>query len=66
MIEGGKRYEYEPVYVSIKKIKHMMEDGCWRDSLEEEEVLYNLENNYYTDRRYIKELKKILEENDKL
>ena len=39
----------------------MMEDGYWIGSLEEEEVLYNLANNYYTDRRYIKQLKKIIQ-----
>ena len=31
--------------------------------LEEEEVLYNLKHNYYTDKKYIKKLKKVLEEN---
>ena len=63
MIKGGEKCEYEPQSISIKKIKRMMEDGCWRGSLEEEEVLYNLENNYYTDKKYVKELKKVLEEN---
>ena len=63
MIEGGVKCEYEPLSFPIKKIKRMMEDGCWRGSLEEEEVMYNLENNYYTDKKYVKELKKVLEEN---
>ena len=63
MIEGGEEYEYEPQSISIKKIKCMMEDGCWKGSLEEEEVLYNLENNYYTDKKYVKKLKKVLKEN---
>ena len=63
MIEGGEKCEYEPLSFPIKKIKCMMEDGCWRGSLEEEEVLYNLKHNYYTDKKYVKELKKILKEN---
>ncbi len=63
MIEGGEECGYGPQSISIKKIKRMMENGCWTGSLEEEEVLYNLENNYYTDKKYVKELKKVLEEN---
>ena len=47
-IEGGELCEYEACEVPISQIKKMIKNGTWIDSLEEEEVLYNLEHNLYS------------------
>jgi hypothetical protein len=51
--------EYEAQEVPISVIKEMIKKGTWKDSLEEEEVKYNIENNYYPE-KYSKELKKLI------
>lgn len=58
-IEGGELYEYEACEVPIKQIKKMVKNGTWEDSLEEEEVLYNLENNLYSE-SYAESVRKII------
>lgn len=58
-IEGGELYEYEACEVPIEQIKKMVKNGTWEDSLEEEEVLYNLENNLYSE-SYAKSVRKII------
>ena len=60
MIEGAEPEEYEAVWISIPDIKKMINDGCWKGSLEEEEVLYNLKNNLYS-KKYAKQVKKIID-----
>lgn len=50
---------YEPEEIPIKDIEKMMKNGTWEDSLEEEEVMYNLENNYYPE-KYSKKLKSLI------
>lgn len=50
---------YEPEDVPIKKIKKMMKSNTWEGSLEEEEVKYNIENNYYPE-EYSKKLKNLI------
>lgn len=50
---------YEPEEVPIKDIEKMMKNGTWKGSLEEEEVKYNIENNYYPE-KYSKKLKKLI------
>jgi hypothetical protein len=37
----------------------MMKNGTWEGSLEEEEVKYNIENNYYPE-KYSKKLKSLI------
>jgi hypothetical protein len=51
--------EYEAQEVPISVIKEMIKNGTWEGSLEEEEVKYNIENNYYPE-KYSKELKKLI------
>lgn len=51
---------YDAVEIPLKDIKKMITDGTWEDSLEQEEVEYNLENNLYKNEPYLSELKKLL------
>lgn len=50
---------YEPVTVPVKDIEKMIKTNTWEDSLEQEEVLYNLENNLYPE-DYTKQVKELL------
>ena len=40
---------YEACEIPLDVIKEMIEKKTWEGSLEEEEVLYNLENNLYSE-----------------
>ena len=51
---------YEPVTISVKDIERMIKTNTWEDSLEQEEVLYNLENNLYPE-DYTKQVKELLD-----
>ena len=51
---------YEPVTVPVKDIEKMIKTNTWEDSLEQEEVLYNLENNLYPE-DYTKQVKELLD-----
>ena len=51
---------YEPVTVPVKDIEKMIKANTWEDSLEQEEVMYNLENNLYSE-DYTKKVKELLE-----
>lgn len=53
--------EYEAQEVPISVIKEMIKKGTWKDSLEEEEVMYNLEENYYSP-EYTKQVRDVLNE----
>lgn len=53
--------EYETQEVPISVIKEMIKNGTWEGSLEEEEVLYNLEADYYSS-EYTEKVKKVLNE----
>lgn len=53
--------EYEAQEVPITIIKKMIKDGTWEGSLEEEEVLYNLEEGYYIP-EYTEKVKEVLNE----
>ena len=53
--------EYEAQEVPISVIKEMIKNGTWEGSLEEEEVLYNLEADYYSS-EYTEKVKKVLNE----
>ena len=53
--------KYEAQEVPIATIKKMIKDGAWKGSLEEEEVLYNLEADYYSS-EYTEKVKKVLNE----
>ena len=50
---------YEPVTVPVKDIKKMIKANIWEGSLEQEEVMYNLENNLYSE-DYTKKVKELL------
>lgn len=52
---------YEPVTVPVKVIKKMIKTNTWEDSIEQEEVMYNLENNLYPE-DYTKKVKELLDE----
>ena len=52
---------YEAQEVPIATIKKMIKNGTWEGSLEEEEVLYNLEADYYSS-EYTGKVKKVLNE----
>lgn len=51
---------YEPVIVPVKDIEKMIKANTWKDSLEQEEVMYNLENNLYPE-DYTKQVKELLD-----
>lgn len=51
---------YEPVTVPVKDIKKMIKANIWEGSLEQEEVMYNLENNLYP-KDYTKQVKELLD-----
>ena len=50
---------YEPVTVPVKDIEKMIKTNTWEDSLEQEEIMYNLENNLYSE-DYTKKVKELL------
>lgn len=52
--------EYEPVTVPVKDIEKMIKAHIWEGSLEQEEVMYNLENNLYQE-DYTKQVKELLD-----
>lgn len=51
--------EYEACMVPIKTIIDMIKKGTWKGSLEEEEVVYNIKHNLYSE-EYTKQVKEIL------
>ena len=51
---------YKPVTVPVKDIKKMIKANTWEGSLEQEEVMYNLENNLYPE-DYTKKVKELLD-----
>ena len=51
---------YEPVTVPVKDIKKMIKANIWEGSLEQEEVMYNLENNLYPE-DYTKQVNELLD-----
>lgn len=56
---------YEPVTVPVKDIEKMIKANAWEDSLEQEEVMYNLENNLYPE-NYTKQVKELLNKYEKV
>lgn len=56
---------YEPVTVPVKDIEKMLKTNTWEDSLEQEEVMYNLENNLYPE-AYTKKVKELLNKYEKV
>lgn len=57
--------EYEPVTVPVKDIEKMIKSNTWEDSLEQEEVMYNLENSLYPE-DYTKQVKELLNKYEKV
>ena len=51
---------YAPVTISVRDIEKMIKTNTWEDSLEQEEIMYNLENNLYSE-DYIKQVKELLD-----
>ena len=51
---------YELVTVPVKDIEKMIKTNTWEDSLEQDEVMYNLENNLYSE-DYIKQVKELFD-----
>ena len=62
-INGGELCEYEAQEVPINEVKKMIFKGTWKGSLEEEEVLYNLQNNLYSE-EYKSQIVRLLKLND--
>lgn len=56
---------YEPVTVPVKDIEKMIKANTWEDSLEQEEVMYNLENNLYPE-DYTEQVKELLNKYEKI
>lgn len=56
---------YEPVTVLVKDIEKMIKANTWEDSLEQEEVMYNLENSLYPE-DYTKQVKELLNKYEKV
>ena len=59
--DGKKASEekYEACEVPIKMIIDMIKKGTWKGSIEEEEVVYNIKHNLYSE-NYTKQVKEIL------
>lgn len=51
---------YEPVTISVRDLEKMIKTNTWEDSLEQEEIMYNLENNLYSE-DYTKKVKELLD-----
>ena len=51
---------YEPVTISVRDIEKMIKTNTWEDSLEQEEIMYNLKNNLYSE-DYTKKVKELLD-----
>ena len=51
--------KYEACMVPINMIIDMIKKGTWKGSLEEEEVVYNIKHNLYSE-EYTKQVKEIL------
>lgn len=51
---------YEPVTISVRDIEKMIKANIWEGSLEQEEVMYNLENNLYPE-DYTKQVNELLD-----
>ena len=51
---------YEPVTIPVKDIEKMLKTNTWEGSLEQEEVMYNLEDNLYPE-DYTKKVKELLD-----
>lgn len=51
---------YEPVTISVRDIEKMIKTNTWEDSLEQEEIMYNLKNNLYSE-DYTKKIKELLD-----
>lgn len=56
---------YEPVTVSVKDIEKMIKANTWEDSLEQEEVMYNLESDLYS-KEYADKVRKLLSKYEKV
>ena len=63
-IEGAESEQYEAVIIPIKSIKEMIRENRWKGSLEEEEILYNIQEGCYT-KFYTFRVKKLLKKYDK-
>ena len=63
-IEGAEPEQYEAVIIPIKSIKEMIRENRWKGSLEEEEILYDIQKGYYT-KFYAFRVKKLLKKYDK-
>lgn len=51
--------KYKVIKIPIWKIKKMLKSGTWKDSLEQEEVVYNLQHNLYSE-NYTNKVSKLL------
>lgn len=56
---------YEPVMVPVKDIEKMIKANTWEDSLEQEEVMYNLESDLYS-KEYADKVRKLLSKYEKV
>ena len=56
---------YEPVTVPVKDIEKMIKSNTWEDSLEQEEVMYNLESDLYS-KEYADKVRKLLSKYEKV
>lgn len=56
---------YEPVIIPVKDIEKMIKSNTWEDSLEQEEVMYNLESDLYS-KEYADKVRKLLSKYEKV
>lgn len=56
---------YEPVTVPVKDIEKMIKANTWEGSLEQEEVMYNLESGLYS-KEYADKVRKLLSKYEKV
>jgi hypothetical protein len=56
---------YEPVTIPVKDIEKMIKANTWEGSLEQEEVMYNLESDLYSE-EYADKVRKLLSKYEKV
>lgn len=56
-----EQIRYNAIKISLRKIKEMIRRGTWEGSLEQEEVVHNLQHNLYPE-RYTNKVSKMLVE----
>lgn len=64
-LKGREAEAYDPVEIPVKDIEKMIKADTWKNSFEQEEVMYNLESNLYS-KEYADKVRKLLSKYEKV